>query len=104
VDVPPAAAGVRLGAALVAMDRGPRRPTLRRAAAPRQATARAPREFAVSAEVVARAMKGARGQITLLPTGSLDYIPLNTAIAPFDDMNVRRAVLAGIDRDALRKV
>ena len=48
-------------------------------------------------------MKGARGQITLLPTGSLDYIPLNTAIAPFDDMNVRRAVLAGIDRDALRK-
>ena len=60
-------------------------------------------EFPVPADVISRAMKDARGQIALLPTGSLDYIPLNTAIAPFDDMNVRRAVLAGIDRDALRK-
>jgi peptide/nickel transport system substrate-binding protein len=61
-------------------------------------------EFPVPADVISRAMKDARGQIALMPTGSLDYIPLNTAIAPFDDMNVRRAVLAGIDRDALRKV
>jgi peptide/nickel transport system substrate-binding protein len=60
-------------------------------------------EFPVPADVIARAMTHDRDQIALLSTGSLDYIPLNTAIAPFDDMNVRRAVLAGIDREALRK-
>jgi peptide/nickel transport system substrate-binding protein len=61
-------------------------------------------EFPVPAEVIARALKGARGQIAMVRTGGLDYVPLNTAIAPFDDLNVRRAVLAGIDREAVRKV
>jgi peptide/nickel transport system substrate-binding protein len=60
-------------------------------------------EFPAPAEVIAQALKTARGQITLMPTGAIDYVPLNTAIPPFNDLNVRRAVVAGADRDAIRK-
>ena len=39
----------------------------------------------------------------MLAGGPTDrYIALNTTIPPFDDLNVRKAVLAGFDRDALR--
>ena len=41
-------------------------------------------------------------QLTLTPSGGNRYVALNTTIPPFDDPNVRRAVLAGFDRDALR--
>jgi peptide/nickel transport system substrate-binding protein len=38
-----------------------------------------------------------------LPAGGYRFLPLNTTIKPFDDINVRRAVLAGFDREAARK-
>ena len=34
--------------------------------------------------------------------GMARYIPMNTRIKPFDNLNVRRAVIAAIDREALR--
>lgn len=34
--------------------------------------------------------------------GGFRYFPLNTTVKPFDDLNVRRAVLAGFDRNAAR--
>jgi peptide/nickel transport system substrate-binding protein len=37
------------------------------------------------------------------PTGRFRYIALNTSKKPFDDVNVRKAVLAAFDREALRK-
>ena len=38
-----------------------------------------------------------------VPSGGYRYFPLNTTIKPFDDLNVRKAVMAGFDRDAARK-
>ncbi len=35
--------------------------------------------------------------------GNFRYFPLNTTVKPFDDLNVRKAVLAGFDREAARK-
>jgi peptide/nickel transport system substrate-binding protein len=37
------------------------------------------------------------------PTGRYRYIALNTRQKPFDNVNVRRAIVAAFDRDALRK-
>ncbi len=41
-------------------------------------------------------------QFGLASGGGVSYISLNTAIPPFDDLNVRRAVLAATNRDELR--
>ena len=41
-------------------------------------------------------------QLTLTPSGGNRYVALNTTIPPFDDINVRKAVLAAADREALR--
>ena len=37
------------------------------------------------------------------PTGRFRYIALNNTVKPFDDPNVRKALSAAFDRDALRK-
>jgi peptide/nickel transport system substrate-binding protein len=41
-----------------------------------------------------------RSQIRLVDSGSGRWAALNTTVAPFDDVNVRRAVVAGFDRHA----
>lgn len=41
-------------------------------------------------------------QLTLAPQGGTRYVTLNTQLAPFDDINLRKAVLAAIDREAMR--
>ena len=43
-----------------------------------------------------------KDQLALTPGGSGRWISLNTTVKPFDDINVRKAVSAGMDRDALR--
>jgi len=43
-----------------------------------------------------------KGQYMQVPGGGYRYIPMNTTVKPFDDINVRRAVMAGFDREALR--
>jgi peptide/nickel transport system substrate-binding protein len=45
-----------------------------------------------------------RGELRLVSLGGISYVGLNTRIAPFDNVNVRRAVLAGFDRTASRLV
>ena len=42
------------------------------------------------------------GQLTLTPSGGNRYIALNTQEPPFDDIDVRKAVIANSDREALR--
>jgi peptide/nickel transport system substrate-binding protein len=42
------------------------------------------------------------GQLTLTPSGGNRYISLNTTEPPFDDIDVRKAVIANADRVALR--
>lgn len=43
-------------------------------------------------------------QVRVVPEGGIDFVALNTQIAPFDDLNVRRAVLAAFDRVQSRRV
>jgi peptide/nickel transport system substrate-binding protein len=49
-----------------------------------------------------RALHARRAQVTLPPAGEVTFIALNTRLAPFDDPDVRRALSAALDRDALR--
>ena len=41
-------------------------------------------------------------QLTLTPSGGNRYVAMNTTKPPFDDINVRKAVIANSDRNALR--
>jgi peptide/nickel transport system substrate-binding protein len=41
-------------------------------------------------------------QLSRVPAGSVRYIALNTKLEPFDNLNVRKAVLAAADREAYR--
>jgi peptide/nickel transport system substrate-binding protein len=59
-------------------------------------------DFSPTPAVLAQASKQHRDQLALVSSGSVRYITMNTSIAPFDDVNVRRAVVAGFDREALR--
>jgi len=40
-------------------------------------------------------------QLKLVPSGGGRWISMNTTVKPFDDLNVRKAVVAGFDRNAL---
>ena len=48
------------------------------------------------------ATEGEEGQLTLTPSGGNRYVSLNTQLAPFDDINVRKAVIAAANRVDLR--
>jgi peptide/nickel transport system substrate-binding protein len=52
--------------------------------------------------ILKQALTQQKDQIALVPGGSGRWISLNTTVKPFDDLNVRKAVSAGMDRDALR--
>ncbi len=41
-------------------------------------------------------------QVASVPAGGTRWIALNTQIPPFDNLNVRKAVIAAVDREALR--
>jgi peptide/nickel transport system substrate-binding protein len=43
-----------------------------------------------------------KDQYTTVPSGGYRYFPMNTTIKPFDNVDVRRAVIAGFDRNAAR--
>jgi peptide/nickel transport system substrate-binding protein len=60
-------------------------------------------DFSPPPVILAEATTNRRDQFELVPAGGLRYISLNTTVEPFDDVDVRRAVIAGFDREALRK-
>ena len=53
-------------------------------------------------EQVASGQKYSTDQMSFSPSGGNRYIALNTSEPPFNDVNVRKAVVAGTDRTALR--
>lgn len=53
------------------------------------------------APIVKRAVQTAKGQISFTPLGNR-YIAMNTQLPPFDNVNLRRAVVASFDRKALQ--
>jgi peptide/nickel transport system substrate-binding protein len=52
--------------------------------------------------VLRDALKTRKDQLVLVPGGGGRWIAMNMTIPPFNDINVRKAVAAGFDRDALR--
>jgi peptide/nickel transport system substrate-binding protein len=52
--------------------------------------------------ILRQALTERKDQIVLAPTGGQRWIAMNTTIPPFDDIDVRRAVIAGFDREAMR--
>ncbi len=60
-------------------------------------------DFGAPPSVVKQAAtSGEEGQLTLTPGGGNRYIALNTQQPPFDDINLRKAVIAGSNRVDLR--
>ena len=59
-------------------------------------------DFAPLPENLKEALDTKKDQLKLAPGIGDRYIALNTTMKPFDDLNVRKAVLAGFDRNALR--
>jgi len=62
-------------------------------------------DFQLPAQVLASTSRGEDKELLTLtpPTGRFRYIALNTTVKPFDDVNVRKAIIAAFDREALRK-
>jgi peptide/nickel transport system substrate-binding protein len=52
--------------------------------------------------VLRTALQRQKDQIQLVPSGGGRWIALNMTMEPFNDLNVRRAISAGFDREALR--
>jgi peptide/nickel transport system substrate-binding protein len=59
-------------------------------------------DYSVPPDVLREAAQRYPDQVALPPSGGIRYVSLNTSKPPFDDPNVRKAVIAGLDRDALR--
>jgi peptide/nickel transport system substrate-binding protein len=55
------------------------------------------------AQVLKQVVLHQKDQMKTVPSGGFRWFPLNTTIKPLDNINVRKAILAGFDRDAARK-
>jgi peptide/nickel transport system substrate-binding protein len=53
--------------------------------------------------VLSRAIRTNKEQVFRVSGGGTRWIALNTTKKPFDNINIRKGVIAGFDRDALRK-
>jgi peptide/nickel transport system substrate-binding protein len=53
--------------------------------------------------ILKSALSSQKSQVTINPSGGNRYIGLDTKVKPLDDVNVRRAISAVIDRNALRQ-
>jgi peptide/nickel transport system substrate-binding protein len=62
-------------------------------------------DFQLPGQILSQVSRGDQKKQLLLtpPTGRFRYIALNNKVKPFDDLNVRKALSAAFDRNALRK-
>jgi peptide/nickel transport system substrate-binding protein len=58
-------------------------------------------DFVPEPPTIKRALQHEKGQIVFAPLGNR-YVTLNTTIKPLDNINVRKAIIAATDRNALR--
>jgi peptide/nickel transport system substrate-binding protein len=59
-------------------------------------------DFSPPPAVLAQVSRSQDDLLALVPGGSVRWVSMNTTVKPFDDVNVRRAVAAGFNRDAMR--
>jgi peptide/nickel transport system substrate-binding protein len=55
------------------------------------------------AQVLKQALSREKSQVQFVPSGGTRYIAFNTTVKPFDNVNVRKAIIAASDRNALRQ-
>jgi len=55
------------------------------------------------AQVLKQALQRNKNQVLFVPSGGTRYIAFNTTIKPFDNINVRKAIIAASNRNALRQ-
>jgi peptide/nickel transport system substrate-binding protein len=61
-------------------------------------------DFQLTASTLQRTSRQNKDLLVITPpTGRFRYIALNTSQKPFDNVNVRKAIVAGFDRNALRQ-
>ncbi len=53
--------------------------------------------------ILSRALRQNKDQLGIVPSGGTRWVAMNTKLAPFDNLNVRKAVIAATDRTALQK-
>lgn len=53
-------------------------------------------------ELLRSALQSTPDQVTLFPQRTANWVALNTTVRPLDNLNVRRALMAGVNRSALR--
>jgi peptide/nickel transport system substrate-binding protein len=54
------------------------------------------------AQVLKQALQHNRNQVLFVPAGGTHYISFNTTVTPLDNVNIRKAIIAASDRNALR--
>jgi peptide/nickel transport system substrate-binding protein len=59
-------------------------------------------DFSAPPAILKQAVTKRKSQLVLQPAAAWRMVALNTKIKPFDDINVRKAILAGFDRNAMR--
>jgi peptide/nickel transport system substrate-binding protein len=59
-------------------------------------------DFAPLPENLKEAYENRKSQLKLVPSGGGRWVSMNSSVEPFDDLNVRKAVAAGMDRNAIR--
>jgi peptide/nickel transport system substrate-binding protein len=59
-------------------------------------------DFSPEPAVLKQALTRQKEQLELVPSGGGRWVAMNTTIKPFDNVDVRRAVIAGFDREAMR--
>jgi peptide/nickel transport system substrate-binding protein len=59
-------------------------------------------DFSPDPSILKQVVTNQKDQLTLVPNGGGRWVAMNTTIKPFDNVNVRRAVIAGFDRNAMR--
>jgi peptide/nickel transport system substrate-binding protein len=52
--------------------------------------------------ILKQAITRQKEQLALVPSGGGRWVAMNTTIEPFDNIDVRKAVIAGFDREAMR--
>ncbi len=67
-----------------------------------QGTAQINGDFGPPPPVLKQIVAKTPDQLALTPSGGIRYVSLNTSMKPFDNLNVRKAVLAAFDREAMR--
>ena len=59
-------------------------------------------DFSPPPQILSQVTRENKELLTLVPNGGGRWVAMNTKLAPFDNADVRRAVVAGFDREAMR--